>query len=111
MSTTIKLKSSDGQVFEINKYIARKLGVLRTFLKQYSLNDKSLENTIIPLSGTHSNALKIILKWADNAAESHRKLDDNIESMRLMFENTFILADDDGLAKIVYRHNADLSSQ
>lgn len=110
MSTTIKLKSSDGQVFEINKDIARKLGVLRTFLKQYSLNDKS-RCKIIPLSGTHSNALRIILKWADNAAESHRKLDDNIESMRLMFENTFTLAEDDGLAKIVYRHNADLSSQ
>lgn len=66
MSSSIKVESCDGKIFEIDSETAKQLGMLKALIARCGLGDEKNEKAIIPLPKIHSAVLATILKWAEH---------------------------------------------
>lgn len=74
----IKIQSSDGQVFEVERQIANRLGLIRALVEEL-LDDEFLDVSI-PIPNVHSDILDLVLQWSehhkDDAVDEYRELSD-----------------------------------
>jgi S-phase kinase-associated protein 1 len=61
--STIKLQSSDGQIFPVDIEIAKTSETLKTMLEDLGITDET-ENEIVPLPNVNSEILKKVIDWA-----------------------------------------------
>lgn len=67
MSSSIKLQSSDGEIFEIDIEVAKCSATIKTMLDDCGMGDG--DDTVVPLPNVHSTILRKVLEWA----EHHKK--------------------------------------
>lgn len=73
----IKLKSSDGEVFETDVEIAKSCGTIKTMLADLGMDDEN--DAPVPLPNVNSSILRKVLEWAahhkNNAAAVEIKVE------------------------------------
>lgn len=78
---TVKLQSSDGELFETDVAVAKCSVTIKTMLEDCGLDDGEEEGAVIPIPNVNSYILKLVLQWA----EYHKNdeiLDDDDESKK-----------------------------
>ena len=64
MATTIKLQSSDGEIFPVDVEIARKSTTIKTMLEDLGITGEEDDTEAVPLPNVNATILKKVLEWA-----------------------------------------------
>ena len=72
---SIKLQSSDGEIFDIKVQIAKCSGTIKTMLKGLGFDDQ--EDELIPLPNVNSAILHKVLQWAAYHKDDPASADDD----------------------------------
>lgn len=62
MAPTIKLQSSDGEIFEVEVEVAKSSVTIKTMLEDLGMDDD--EDEVVPLPNVNSTILKKVIQWA-----------------------------------------------
>ena len=73
---TVKLQSSDGELFETDVAVAKCSGTIKTMLEDCGLDDGG-EGAIIPIPNVNSHTLKLVLQWANYHKDDEVPADDD----------------------------------
>ncbi|XP_031634681.1 S-phase kinase-associated protein 1-like [Contarinia nasturtii] len=85
---SIKLQSSDGDIFDVTIEIAKYFGTINVMLEVLGLGDET--DPIVPIHGVNSNILRLVLQWAYYHKNPNPANDD---STRQQFEEKFLNVD------------------
>lgn len=107
----IKLKSSDGKIFEVDAKIAKCSGTIKAILEDSGI-DGDDDDAIVPLPNVNSTSLRMILQWAQHHIDDRTLLTGTdgtdkekcIENISLWYEN-FLKRDQDTLFDLILAAN------
>ena len=78
----IKLKSSDGEVFDTETEVVKCSGTIRTMLEDCGFDDNNQDDAVIPLANVESAILRRVLQWAQYHKNDPIPTDDEDKSKR-----------------------------
>lgn len=73
----IKLKSSDGDIFEADLHVAKCSGTIKTMLEEFGVDGDDEEKGIVPLPNVNSAILHRVLQWAIHHKNDSTSTDGN----------------------------------
>ena len=76
----VKLQSSDGDAFEVEKIVACMSNTIKTMLEDLDIADD--DDEVIPLPNVKSKTMKLVLKWAEHHKNDPAPDDDDNKEKR-----------------------------